>query len=44
VLARNLLQQRISLLLNLNVATLDRLALSSRLEAIGKATSHDTAG
>ncbi|CAM5517394.1 hypothetical protein [Rhodanobacter lindaniclasticus] len=44
VLARNLLQQRISLLLNLNVAALDRLALSSRLDAIGKVPSSDTAG
>ncbi len=39
VLARNLLQQRISLLLNLDVAALDRLALSSRLDAIGKDTA-----
>lgn len=44
VLARNLLQQRISLLLNLNVAALGRLALSSRLDAIGNAPSNDTAG
>ena len=44
VLARNLLQQRISLLLNLNVAALDRLALSSRLDAMGKASSNDAAG
>jgi len=44
VLARSFLQQRISLLLNLNVAALDRLALSSRLDAIGKAPSDDTAG
>ncbi|RUL62012.1 arsenate reductase ArsC [Dyella dinghuensis] len=36
LLARNLLQQRISLLLNLNVTALDRLALSSQLAAIGK--------
>ncbi|MEW5313555.1 MAG: hypothetical protein WDW38_005114 [Sanguina aurantia] len=34
LLARNLLQQRISLLLNLNVAALDRLAVSSQLEAM----------
>ena len=44
VLARNLLQRRISLLLNLNVAALDRLALSSRLDAIGEAASNDAAG
>jgi protein-tyrosine-phosphatase len=43
VLARNLLQQRISLLHNLRVAALDRLALSSRLDAIGKAPGHDPA-
>ncbi len=35
LLARNLLQQRISLLLSLNIAALDRLAVSSRLEAMG---------
>lgn len=44
VLARNLLQQRISLLLNLNVTALDRLALSSRLDAIGKTRGSDTLG
>lgn len=43
VLARSLLQQRISLLLNLNVAALDRLALSSRLDAMGKVAGIDTA-
>ena len=34
--AHYLLQQRISLLLNLNVEALDRLALSSRLEAMDR--------
>lgn len=36
LLARNLLQQRISLLMNLRVEALDRLALSSQLAAIGQ--------
>lgn len=35
LLARNLLQQRISLLMNLRMEALDRLALSSQLAAIG---------
>lgn len=34
VLARNLLQQRISLLMNLRLEALDRLALSSRIEGL----------
>jgi arsenate reductase len=36
VLACHLLQQRIGLLFTLSVAASDRLALSSRLDAIGK--------
>jgi arsenate reductase len=36
LLARSLLQQRISLLLNLRMEALDRLALSSRLAAMGQ--------
>lgn len=38
LLVRNLLQERISLLLNLNITALDRLAVSSRLEAMGRAS------
>ncbi|MDO1530553.1 arsenate reductase ArsC [Fulvimonas sp. R45] len=34
LLARNLLQQRISLLMNLRLEALDRLALSSRIEGL----------
>ena len=34
--ARNMLQQRISLLMSLGVAKLDRMALEARLAAIGK--------
>lgn len=34
LLARNLLQQRISLLMNLCIESLDRLALSSRIEGL----------
>ncbi|SFS17823.1 Protein-tyrosine-phosphatase [Dyella sp. OK004] len=36
LLARNLLQQRISLLINLRMEALDRLALGSHLSAIGQ--------
>ena len=36
LLARNLLQQRISLLMNLRMEALDRLALTSQLAAIGQ--------
>ncbi|WP_199048654.1 MULTISPECIES: arsenate reductase ArsC [unclassified Dyella] len=36
LLAQSLLQQRISLLMNLRIEALDRLALSSRLAAIGQ--------
>lgn len=36
LLARSLLQQRISLLMNLRIEALDRLALTSRLAAIGQ--------
>lgn len=44
LLARNLLQQRISLLLNLRVEALDRLALSSQLATLGRtATAPDPA-
>jgi len=38
LLARNLLQHRIGLLMNLRVDALDRLALGSRLDALGSAT------
>ncbi|MFC5741544.1 arsenate reductase ArsC [Dyella tabacisoli] len=36
LLARNMLQQRIGLLMNLRIEALDRLALSSRLAVIGQ--------
>lgn len=36
LLARNLLQQRLSLLMNLRMEALDRLALTSQLAAIGQ--------
>jgi protein-tyrosine-phosphatase len=39
LMVRNLLQQRIGLLMNLRVEALDRLALGSRLEALGSANS-----
>ncbi|EIL94163.1 arsenate reductase ArsC [Rhodanobacter sp. 115] len=43
LLARNLLQQRISLLMNLRIEALDRLALSSRIEGLDSAASSQSA-
>jgi arsenate reductase len=44
ILARHLLQQEISVLLNLELSALDRLAASSRHDAIGKLSDLDAVG